>query len=419
MKKRRAINWLFRLVLFVLILVFGTLATLTINETETLAAVDLSQASVHSLTMVRHPQMGRHGRMAQDQARLYLVFSGGPQPAGLARSDDGGRSWQIIGAGPETMINALAVHPEQADWLYAGSGRNEADDSGGLWFSEKGGQTWHRFPLGLPRGADGLVPNVTAVALDPTHPELLYVGTQGQGAYRFEVGPDYFGSVLIGGVVTPGTNVKDIVVDGAGQAYILTTEGLFVVTGEDWRLMRTLPDLAVSLAVDPVETQILYAGTAGYGAYRSINGGQTWQSINAGLGWQPGLILRVSSIAIDKDNSQHLALATAIGVGSHLAGGGIYETYNSGQHWAKVADIEQLIDELILTKDGLYAATERGPLRYGAPLPPPSPLSHLSWRALSHLSGMQILFLIMTLTLAGLVLLGRLDPGPGQHRRSA
>jgi photosystem II stability/assembly factor-like uncharacterized protein len=409
MKKRRAFNWLFRLVLFILILVFGAIGALAIDESDTLAAVDLSKASVQTLTMAHHPQM----------ARLYLAFTGGPQPAGLARSDDGGRSWQIIGAGPGAPISALAPHPKNADWLYAASNRSEADMNGGLWFSENGGQSWHRFLVGLPLGVDGLAPNVTALALDPSRPQLLYVGTQGQGAYRFGVGADYLECVLIGGAATSGSYVNKIVVDHTGQAYILTTEGLFMVAGEDWRLVDTLPDLAASLAVDPVDPQILYAGTVGYGAYRSTDGGQTWQTINAGLGWQPGVILRVSSITIDEDDPQHLALATAFGIGSHLAGGGIYETRNSGQRWTKVAESDQVIDELILAKGSIYAATEHGPLRYGEPLPPVSPLSNFSLRSLSHLSGIQVLILVMTLALAGLVLVGRLDPMPPHHRGSA
>ena len=39
-----------------------------------------------------------------------------------------------------------------------------------------------------------------------------------------------------------------------------------------------------SLAVDPVTTTIIYAGTDGGGIFRSTNGGASWTAINSGLG---------------------------------------------------------------------------------------------------------------------------------------
>jgi len=405
MKKRRIVNWIIRITLFMVILAVGTLAALVVGETETLAAVDLSQASIHALTLT------------PDQEHVYAAFTGGPQPTGLSRSDDGGRTWRVLGSGPGTAISALAVHPQQADWLYAGSGRAEAEETGGLWFSDNGGQSWYRFPVGLPRGGNGLVPNVTVLVLDPNHSDVLYVGTEGQGAYRYEMGPESFGQEQIGGVDLHGTYVKNIVVDPASRVYILTTEGLYVVEGESWRKLETLPDLAISLAINPLDPQILYAGTVGYGAYRSNDGGQTWQAINSGLDWQPGVILRVSAITIDPAQSDHVTLATALSMGKHLVGSGIYETFDAGQQWTKVADSDQVISQLIINEEGIYGATDHGLVRYGEPRLSISPPSQMSLYALVHPSGTQTLILVLTLVLAGLVLIGRVDWMPGLHHK--
>lgn len=173
----------------------------------------------------------------------------------------------------------------------------------------------------------------------------------------------------------------------------------------------------MSLAVDPASPQTLYAGAVAYGAYRSDDGGQSWQPINTGLGWQPGVILRVSAITIDEDNTHHLALATAYGVGSRVIGGGIYESFNAGESWDKVGDSDEVLTHLIITEGGIYAATTNGLIRYGEPLSSDT-LGPQHWfRSLANPTGTQGLILILTAILAGWALVGRLTWMPGQKRK--
>jgi photosystem II stability/assembly factor-like uncharacterized protein len=211
--------------------------------------------------------------------------------------------------------------------------------------------------------------------------------------------------------------VKDIVVGPNSQAYVLTTESLYVLEGNLWRTLETLPDLAISLAVDPADAQTLYAGTVAYGAYRSTDGGMTWQAINEGLGWQPGVILRVSAVTIDETDSQHIALATAYGVGSQLAGGAVYENFDAGQRWTKLADSGNVVPYLVIQEGGVYVATDQGLVRYGDPLPPPAPVTGVDFGSLLHPTNGQMVILILTLLFAALALAGPGNWLPG-HRRS-
>jgi photosystem II stability/assembly factor-like uncharacterized protein len=100
-------------------------------------------------------------------ARIWALEAGGPdepgvlwcgtQPGGLFRSTDHGESWQ--------MIRALWDHPKRKQWMGGGADlpgihsicvdpRNSkrvwiAVSTGGIWFTEDGGDSWSQ-----PRGRD-------------------------------------------------------------------------------------------------------------------------------------------------------------------------------------------------------------------------------------------------------------------------
>jgi hypothetical protein len=213
--------------------------------------------------------------------------------------------------------------------------------------------------------------------------------------------------------------VKDVVVSPNSLVYAVTTDGLLVVRGNAWHKIDTLLDAAVSVAVDPTNPDILYAGTVGYGAHRSTDGGQNWQAINNGLGWQPGVLLRVSAITVDRDNPQHLALAAAYSIGSHLLPEGIYQSHDAGQHWNRVADSpRELVRRITIKAGGIYVPTSNGLLRYGHALPVNTPTIWLQLQALRNPSGVQALILALTLAFGIWVLVGRLQWLPAMVRSS-
>ena len=392
----KSVKFMLRIALFSVILTVGTATTMLVGETESSALVDLSQATIQAVTT------------GPDDNYLLAGFTGGPQPTGLARSTDGGHRWEIIGSGPGMAINALALAPNDDTLLFAGTGRNADATQAGLWYSQDAGQTWSRMAVDLPRGVNGLIPNITALAVDPTPPAALYVGTEGQGAYRFALGATGFGYELVSGVGSKGLYVTDIAVDVNGRAYVLTTDGTFVINSRSTTEMTTLHDQAISLAIDPDDPDKLYAGTVGYGAYRSEDRGQTWRSINEGLGWQPGVLLRVSAIAVDEANPSHIAAATAISVGSRLDPVGIYESFDGGENWQKLVELEQPVNDLLI-HNGIVQTPNAPHLTH---LPTPSETtspSWLGWEALGQLNPMQFLTLSLTTLLAALVLIGRFD----------
>jgi photosystem II stability/assembly factor-like uncharacterized protein len=400
MKKIRILNLIVRIALFVSIVGVGTMAALVAGETPGLALADLSGVSVQVVATATHGQS------------MYAGLVGGPQPTGIYRSDDNGRTWQMISSGPGVAVNALAVHPANGSVIYAGTSGGPAATTYSLWRSTNGGQTWHSFTLGLPADAYGMLPTVTALAVDPNQPSLLYVGTDGQGVYRFDEGRNSY--ELIGGVSLYNAHVTGLVVSPDSSLYALTNDGLFVTNGYAWQKIETLPELAVSLAVAPNDPQTLYAGGSSTGAFRATDGGQSWEPISGGLEMIPGAALRVSALTVDDQDPDRVVAATAYGLGSRLARGGIYESTDAGLNWVKLAEADGIVKSLTLSQGIVYAATSSGLARYGESTASSPVISLPDLRPLANPTGVQMLILVLTIALAGLALIGRREWVPGQ-----
>ncbi len=398
MNRKRVLNWVIRIGLFAIILTVGTAAALVAGETQGMAMADLSDMPVQVLT---NPT---------EIHALYANVSGNTSAAGIYRSSDNGLTWQAISAGPGVPLNALAVHPGNEKVLFAGSAGGPVVSTSNLWRSEDGGETWRRFYLSLPTSPDGLIPAVTTLATDVHQSEVLYVGTAGQGVYRFDVGANGQGYTLVGDVSLYDAHVKGLVIDPNSRVYALTNNGLFVNAGGDWDKLESLPEVAVSLAVAPSDTRTLYAGTPSSGAYRSTDGGQSWESVSSGLDMAPGVSLRVTALAVDDNNPEHVAVATAYGLGSQLAGGAVYQSFDGGAAWTKLGDAQEVVEKLSLSNSVVYAATSKGLTHYGESSIENQPVIAVpELQPLLNPNGLQVAILFLTLVMAGLALVGRAE----------
>jgi photosystem II stability/assembly factor-like uncharacterized protein len=391
-KRVRILNFLTRLGLFILILGLGTMAAMMMGETKGLALADLSEASVQVMTS--------EGNV------LYAGLSGGSQSTGIYRNDDRGRSWQVVSSGPGMAINTLEVHPINDAILYAGTEEGPLG-ANNVWRSDDGGQTWHNFNLSMPARPDRTIPAVTAIMADPNQPGVLYIGTDGQGVYRVIEGQ--LGFELIGDMSLSDSHIKQLEFGSNRRLYAVTNAGLFAATDDIWQKIEALPEVAVSLAVASDDPQTLYAGCPTSGVYRSFDGGQTWESISNGLELIPGVALRVTALAVDERNSQHVVAGTAYGIGSRLVSDGLYESRNGGRHWRKVCDVDGLVMQIFVDQNGIFAGTTNGLVcPRQSPQGPPTILTP-DLGQLVHPTGSQMLILVLAGGLAVLVLLGQTE----------
>ena len=159
---------------------------------------------------------------------------------GVFRTRDGGSTWTL--AGPHWAY-ALAVDPSSSDRVYA-------THSSSLYKSETGGSPWTQVFVSAPY-YDAL----TAVAIDPTAPTVVYVGTEGSGVFKST---------------------------DAGATWTRTSTGLPYYA------------FITAFAIDPANPAIVYAGTADRGVYKSSNGGVSWGPASTGIA-----DTYVSQIALD------------------------------------------------------------------------------------------------------------------------
>ncbi len=138
-----------------------------------------------------------------DPRRVYAGnrnYSGVDAPNALYRSEDGGSTWSSVpqdafaedavsrdgDQGWRAYVSCLAADPTTPGLLYAGLTCEAYDTSNGrgVFVSRDYGFTWKAFPrAGLSNLAIG------TLVVDPVNPARLYVGTSGNGLFRWGAEP--------------------------------------------------------------------------------------------------------------------------------------------------------------------------------------------------------------------------------------
>ena len=256
--------------------------------------------------------------------------------------------------GPALMggrIADIAVHPNDRSTWYLAVG------SGGVWKTENAGVTWK------PIFDDQPVYSTGCVAIDPSSPEVVWVGTGenvsgrhvgwGDGVYKSLDGgrtwknvglPD---SQHIGKIVIHPEDGDVVWVAAEGPLWSAGGDrGLFKTTdgGETWRAVLTVDENTgvTDVEIDPVDPDVLYAasyerrrkvwshlaGGPGSGIHKSTDGGETWRRLSTGL---PGGDMGKIGLAVSPADPS-VVYAT---IEADEKERGFYRSRDRGESWEK------------------------------------------------------------------------------------
>ncbi|MDX6695435.1 MAG: hypothetical protein QOF02_3038 [Blastocatellia bacterium] len=210
-----------------------------------------------------------------DPQRFYF----GTLDGQIYTSTDGGQQWRLLSNfnRPKLFMDHIIVDPRDSRVIYVATHRHK--EPGGFFKSTDGGATWRE----APELKEEALHSMTQSAKNP---DMMLVGTN---------------------------------------------RGLWVSmdSGDSWTQMNTASQPGLinveSLAIDPRNTDVIYAGTW-YLPYKTTDGGRTWASTKNGIIDDSDIF----AIDIDPRNPEHI-IASACS--------GIYESRNAGGLWRKVQGI--------------------------------------------------------------------------------
>ncbi len=275
-----------------------------------------------------------------------------------------GMQWRLVGpfrGGWSTM--AVGV-PSQPNVFYFGG----AD--GGIWKSVDAGLSWK------PEFQDTDSISIGALAVAPSNPDILYIGTgqpeqsrydtvEGSGVYRSDDGGEHWRSLglsdtrHIGRIWVDPRNPDVVVVAALGHVFGPNDErGVFRSEdgGQHWTkvLFVDASTGAIDLAADPAQPDVMFAATwqgrewpwfayyipqsgPGSGIWKSGDGGKTWSRLSSN-GLPDAALGRIGLAVAPGSNDQRVY--AVIGVGdsggsSNSKGGasGLYRSDDGGANW--------------------------------------------------------------------------------------
>ena len=216
------------------------------------------------------PDGGRVLHIAVDPRNSSTVYAAAC--ADLFKSTDSGAHWSSTARGPlsncQTFLPGITIDPRNPGTLYAtGCGSSKSID---------GGATWKAIDVtGEPANCIG------SIAIDPSNSTTLYAA--GTRIYKSTNNGDTWTATSDYGV-----DGAWLLVDPANPANIYATaylRGIFrsADAGATWTVVTTgLSARVEALALDPVHSGTLYAGSGGK-ILRSADAGATWEQQTAGL----------------------------------------------------------------------------------------------------------------------------------------
>ena len=272
------------------------------------------------------PDDGGFSAFAINPQNPQIVYAG--SASGVYKSTDAGRTWRAMNSGLiDPYVVDLAIDQRNPRVLYAGTADFAAETSS-VFKSMNAGRTWRRI-----RSTDNYE-YVDALALHPRSSHVVYAGTD-DGVYKSsDAGASWRKVKTARRVFTIALDPRKpaTVYAGSGGGVFKSTDA-----GRSWqkRNVGLLPNetanenelaegFVFAIVVDPRRPQTLYLGCE-KGIFKSTDGARTWRGVNSGVLARNGSFRYAQSLAIDPNDTQTLYAGTAWS--------GLVKTTNGGRRW--------------------------------------------------------------------------------------
>ncbi|HSK63769.1 MAG TPA: YCF48-related protein, partial [Pyrinomonadaceae bacterium] len=197
--------------------------------------------------------------------------------SGIYESKNGGESWRKVQGIPSQSRRTRAIlqHPSEAGIVFAGT-------TEGFWRSDKGGAA-DSWMVTTSRQLE-----INAIAVHPSRPEMVYIGTNNYGIMISNDGgksftpsnggfSGRFAYAILPDRETPNRLYASTINTATGGGFLFVSND----NGETWRpSMRSMPSRLITYAIvqDTRDANVLYLGT-NLGVYRSTDRGTSWAPV--------------------------------------------------------------------------------------------------------------------------------------------
>lgn len=184
---------------------------------------------------------------------------------------------------PREPVTAIAIDPMDPNVLYAGT------ESAGLYKSVDGGVSWFIIQGEIDIG------QVDSIVIDPQDSQIVYVGTSQFGVYKTQDGGRHWRRMTTGIRHEGDSESGHVIMDSSNSQHLFYMTGNLIHESNDgaqsWRLIKPLSTCPhqlftpYSLSIDPTNRNLMYASHwdvphCETGVYRSSDGGRTWALTN-------------------------------------------------------------------------------------------------------------------------------------------
>jgi len=239
---------------------------------------------------------------------------------GIFKSEDGGENWEHAGIqNNDDYVYDIEIDPTDSEVVYA------AMHWSGVFKSEDAGETWEQKNTGLTHED---AKKTRGIEINPIDSQKLYLATWGIASFYYSGDGGTTWETRRNGIENVDTHIYDITMDPKNPSTVYASTmnyGLYktVNSGASWTKIAYLSYFHITVAINPLNSQIIFAGVKINGLLKSSDGGLTWNPSHNGI--QANNIV---SALNDPNHPEKLYISAY--------GNGLWKSVDKGKNWISI-----------------------------------------------------------------------------------